>query len=62
MSVKAQEEAIGKALWHQITTVVMLKENMRQKTQTPEDGKLRTALENMRYKACTQDDIRFLRT
>ena len=35
---------------------------MRQKLQTPEDAKLRTALENMRYKACTQDDIVFLRT
>ncbi|KIM72333.1 hypothetical protein PILCRDRAFT_39077, partial [Piloderma croceum F 1598] len=51
MSVKKQEETIGKALWHQITTVVILRENMRQKTQTPEDTKLHTALENMRYKS-----------
>jgi hypothetical protein len=62
MSVKAQEETIGKALWHQVTTVVILRENMRQTTQTPDDEKLRTALENMRYKACTPDDITFLRT
>jgi hypothetical protein len=57
-----QEAAIGKALWHQITTVVILRENMRQKTQSTEDSKLRTALENMRYKACTLDDIAFLNT
>ncbi|KII92304.1 hypothetical protein PLICRDRAFT_104202 [Plicaturopsis crispa FD-325 SS-3] len=35
---------------------------MRQKSQTPDDEKLRTALENMRYKDCTQDDINFLIT
>ena len=27
---KSQEEAIGKALWHQVTTVVILRQNMRQ--------------------------------
>ena len=59
---KSQEEAIGKALWHQITTVVVLRQNMRQRTQSAEDAKLRTALENMRYKACTAEDICFLRT
>jgi hypothetical protein len=59
---KSQEEAIGKALWHQITTVVILRQNMRQNKQSPEDTKLRTALENMRYKACTAEDICFLRT
>jgi hypothetical protein len=62
MSIRKQEETIGKALWHQITTVVILRENMRQTTQTPEDAKLRTALENMRYKACSGEDIQFLRT
>jgi hypothetical protein len=56
-----QEAAIGKALWHQVTTVVILRENMRQKTQSPEDAALRTALVNMRYGACTPDDIKFLR-
>ena len=60
--MKSQEEAVGKALWHQVTTVVILRENMRQKKQSTEDGKLRTCLENMRYKACTPDDIAFLRT
>ena len=61
-SMKSQEEAIGKALWHQVTTVVILRQNMRQKNQSALDNQLRTALENMRYKACTPDDIRFLRT
>jgi len=62
MSVKKQEETISRALWHQITPVVILRENMRQKTQTSEDTKLCTTLENMRYKSCTSEDITFLRT
>src|SRR6202795_4030000 len=57
-----QEAAVGKALWHQVTTVVILRENMRQKTQTLADASLRTALVNMRYGKCTSEDIRFLRT
>src|ERR1700678_3111244 len=60
--MKSQEEAIGKALWHQVTTVVILRQNMRQNKQSTEDGRLRTCLENMRYKSCTPDDIAFLRT
>jgi hypothetical protein len=35
---------------------------MRQKTQTPEDVKLRTAFENMRYAAYTPEDIKFLKS
>ena len=35
---------------------------MRQKSQTPEDAKLRTALENLRYKACTADDIQLIQS
>ncbi|TFK51589.1 hypothetical protein OE88DRAFT_1629626, partial [Heliocybe sulcata] len=58
----AQQTAIGKALWHQFTVVVILRENMRQRTQSTEDAKLRTALENMRYKSCTDEDITFLRS
>lgn len=53
---------MGTALWHHVTTVVILHQNMRQKTQTVEDAKLRTALENMRYKAYTSADIAFLNT
>ncbi|KAH7903717.1 hypothetical protein BJ138DRAFT_1020204 [Hygrophoropsis aurantiaca] len=33
---------------------------MRQNVQSTNDAKLRKALENMRYKACTEDDIAFL--
>ena len=59
-SLTSQEEAIGKDLWHQITTIVILRQNMRQRSQSKQDGQLRTALENMRYKACTPADIDFL--
>ncbi|KAF7979063.1 hypothetical protein HWV62_43549 [Athelia sp. TMB] len=62
MTLKEQEEAIGKALWHQTTVVVILRENMRQRTQSPDDNRLRTALENMRYKSCTEADIEYLRS
>jgi hypothetical protein len=51
---------MSRILWHQFNTVVMLRQNMRQQAQTPADDKLRTALENMRYGACTDDDIEFL--
>jgi hypothetical protein len=61
-TLKGQQSSIGKALWHQVTTVVILRQNMRQKTQSKEDAKLRTALENMRYAACTIEDIQFLRS
>jgi hypothetical protein len=61
-TAKGQEATIGKALWHQVTTVVILRQNMRQKSQTPDDAKFRKALENMRYGACTPDDISFLRS
>ncbi|KAJ6534305.1 hypothetical protein B0H19DRAFT_964553 [Mycena capillaripes] len=57
-----QESVLGRILWHQFTTVVILRQNMRQKESTQADLKLRTALENMRYRSCTVDDIEFLRT
>ena len=59
---KAQEDAMGRALWHQVNTVVILRQNMRQMTQSKDDDKLHKALENMRYKDCTLADIQFLRT
>ena len=58
----SQEAAMGKALWHQITTVVVLHQNMQQKNESAKDIKFRTALSSMRYKACTQADIAFLNT
>ncbi len=57
-TVNGQKTAIGKATWHQTTTVVILRENMRQKLQTANDSKFRTALENMRYKNCTEQGHR----
>ena len=57
-----QEASIGKALWHQITTVVVLRQNMRQRIQSRDDAKLQQALSNLRYKSCTSADIAFLRT
>lgn len=53
---------IGKSLWHQITHVVILRKNMRNTGESDHDVAFRRALENMRYKACTGDDIRFLNT
>jgi hypothetical protein len=35
---------------------------MRQKLQSAEDAQFRTALENMRYAPCTQNDIELLKT
>ena len=58
MSVRSQQSAIEKALWHQITTIVILRQN----TQTPNDAKFRNALENMQYAQCTKEDIDFLKT
>jgi hypothetical protein len=62
MTFQDQQAAIGKAFWHQVTTVVILRENIRQRTQTAEDVKLRTTLENMRYAARTKRGIKFLKT
>ncbi|EKM50409.1 uncharacterized protein PHACADRAFT_104881 [Phanerochaete carnosa HHB-10118-sp] len=59
-SVHSQKAAAGKALWHQFTTVVILKQNMRQKSQTANDGKLRKCLANMSYGACPDADIKLL--
>jgi hypothetical protein len=42
-TMEKQETSIGKALWHQVTTVVILQENMRQKIQSYEDAKLQKA-------------------
>ncbi|KDQ50647.1 hypothetical protein JAAARDRAFT_141625, partial [Jaapia argillacea MUCL 33604] len=49
------EATIGKALWHQVTTVVILRKNMRQRSQSANDQAFRTALENMRYKSKFQN-------
>ncbi|RPD64013.1 hypothetical protein L227DRAFT_584447 [Lentinus tigrinus ALCF2SS1-6] len=48
-----QKASIGKAVWHQFTT---------QRSQTAEDAKLQTALENLRYRACTPQDIKLIQS
>ncbi|KAE9393893.1 hypothetical protein BT96DRAFT_828543, partial [Gymnopus androsaceus JB14] len=55
-------EVIGKSLWHHVTYVVVLCKNMLNTGESKADIAFRQALENMRYKACTGDDIRFLNT
>jgi hypothetical protein len=60
MSHVEQKAALGKAIWHQFTTAVILRENMRQRSQSPEDAKFRTLLENLQYKSCSDEDIQFL--
>ena len=62
ISKRDQESTIGKILWHQITTVVVLTQNMRQTEMSEDDIKFRTALSNRRYAACTEDDLEFLDT
>jgi hypothetical protein len=52
----------GKALWNQVTTVVMLTQNMRQTSQSINESKYRNLLEHLRMRACTDDDISFLRS
>jgi hypothetical protein len=60
MGIAAQKNTIGKILWQQVTTVVVLKQNIRQTAETPEDIKFRTALANMRFGACAQVDLNYL--
>ncbi|TFK63276.1 hypothetical protein BDN72DRAFT_872333 [Pluteus cervinus] len=58
---KQQASAIGKALWHQITTVVLLRKIMRQTGQSQDEIDFRLALANLRYKACTKEDLKHIR-
>lgn len=60
-SWRQQGASLGNAIWHQVTTVVILQQNMRQISQTTEDAKFRKLLENLHYKACTMADVNFLR-
>ncbi|KZT18398.1 hypothetical protein NEOLEDRAFT_1080378, partial [Neolentinus lepideus HHB14362 ss-1] len=62
MSPAKQKASMGKAAWHQFNRVVILRENMRQLGQSENDHRFRVALENMRYKACTRDDIALLQS
>ena len=59
-SLNRSKSAQGKALWEQFTTVVILRQNMRQRGLSEGDVKFRTALENMRYRSCTPNDLETL--
>lgn len=59
-SLFQQQATLGKALWHQFTTVVILQKNIRQTGNGENDVKFRKCLENMRYQSCTQSDIELL--
>lgn len=62
MTQALQEAVIGKALWHQVNTVVLLRENMRQRSQTTQDASFRRVLENVRMAKCSRSDLQFLRS
>lgn len=60
MSLRQEENAISKCLWQQVTTIVILKENMHQREMSEADMNLQTALQNMHYASCTPQDITYL--
>ena len=57
-SVSTQKKSIGKALWHQFTVVVLLKQNMRQTSE--EDQKFRKLLVNLRMNSCDVEDLELM--
>jgi hypothetical protein len=59
---KQQDNTLGVLLWHQFVTVVILRRNMRQVGLSGNDILLRGALECMRYRDCTNEDLAFLRS
>lgn len=61
-TVGEQENTIGKHIWLQFTTVVVLTENMRQTASDESEIAFRRALDNLRWHACTPEDIALLRT
>jgi hypothetical protein len=61
-TVVQQENTIGKMIWLQFTTVVILQANMRQLGEDPEEVAFRTALVNLRHWSCTPDDIRLIKS
>ena len=59
---QGQKNILGKVLWHHFTTVVLLRQNMRQNTSSEDDDRFRTMLENLRYKSCTKEDLSYLQS
>lgn len=60
LTVHSQQAVIGKALWHTFTTVVILRQNMRQTGQSDGDKKLRGMLHRIRYRQCIEEDFSLL--
>jgi len=59
---RGQKNILGKVLWHHFTTVVLLRQNMRQSTSSEEDDRFRVMLGNLRYKNCTSEDLNYLQS
>ncbi|KAI5885483.1 uncharacterized protein SCHCODRAFT_02475478, partial [Schizophyllum commune H4-8] len=59
---QSQQKALGKVLWHMVTTVVLLRKNMRQQGASVDDLRMQRALENMRYGTCDDADIHWIAT
>jgi len=59
---RGQKNILGKVLWHHFTTVVLLRQNMRQNTSSESDNRFRTMLGNLRYKNCTDEDLDYLKS
>jgi hypothetical protein len=57
---RGQKNVLGKVLWHHFTTVVLLRQNMRQNTSSKDDDRFRIMLGNLRYKNCTGEDLDYL--
>ncbi|PPR07987.1 hypothetical protein CVT24_002699 [Panaeolus cyanescens] len=57
-----ESDALGKHLWLQFTCVVILKKNMRQLGDSLEERAFQTALQNLRFKACTEKDYNLLKS
>ncbi|PPQ73348.1 hypothetical protein CVT24_012186 [Panaeolus cyanescens] len=55
-----ESDALGKHYWLQFTCVVILKKNMRQQGNSEKERAFQRALENLRFKACTNDDFNLL--
>ena len=58
--VSQQKNSIGKALWHYFTVVVVLTQNMRQKSQSEGDAKFRKLLVTLRMRSCNRDDLELM--
>ncbi|KAF9050084.1 hypothetical protein BJ165DRAFT_1414093 [Panaeolus papilionaceus] len=61
-TVREQNDMLGKSAWIQFSCVVILRKNMRQQGDDPKEIAFRRALENLRYYACTDEDIALFRS